>query len=347
MKLILTIATLTSLCFSVAGAQQAKTPLSKKTELIVEEAPPNEAPYADPEQAEEDADLAGVAGEPETQELTNTEPDPSETTSSPEEIPKGVQGNPYSEGEFQGRKDRFGRPDPRNRSFSKENDDLVRKGLLKISKTGEFIYTYPESPQTQALAIRAGTFSAPSLTNPDTGQTFQSVYGSAEKLMFVFEYEWQLLKLPIGKLGLAVATGLYTTSGNGFYRKPELQPSPRAEEVYSFYIFPNSISAIYRLQFSDRQILVPYGTAGLDYFGILETRDDGGSTKFGGGAGFHVGFGGSMQLDFLSKQSMFDLDQEFGINHIYLTVDFRYVQGIASTFNITQNLLTGGILAEF
>lgn len=319
----------------------------------IEESAPNEAPYINSEDTENTEDASALEETTEEEESAQTEsltpPAPvSEAQKLNPRSRKELGPNPYADGEFRGKKDRFGRPDPRDRTFSTENDELVRKGLLKISKSGEFSYTYPETDQKHSLGIRFGFFSPPSLTNPSTGKSFQDIYGENSRPMILLEYEWQLLKLPIGKLGLAVGSGIYTATGSGFYLNPALQPTTfqRAEEVYNFYLFPNSLSAIYRLQFFDRQIIVPYGNAGADYFGILETRDDGGSTKFGGGSGFHIGGGASIQLDFLSRDSMFDLDQEFGINHIYLTIDYKYIQGFSS-FNITQNLLSGGILAEF
>ena len=332
----------------------------------IKETPPREPPYTEEDSNEEETASGAEALEEENagqsdapSEEPSSESEETETAETPSRPPtqttkgsardnaRALGRNPYTEGDYSGQKDRFGRRDPRDRTFSKDNDELVRKGLLRVSKSGEFIYTYPESEQNNAFGIRFGTFSPPNLTNPNTGTSFQSLYGADAKSMILFEYEWQFLKLPIGKLGLGIGTGISTATGAGFYRNPSLQPSPRAEEIYNFYMFPSSVSAIYRVQFFDRQILVPYGTAGVDYFGILETRDDGGSTKLGGGGGFHIGAGASIQLDFLSKQSMFDLDQEFGINHIYLTVDFKYINGLSSAFNITQNLLSGGILAEF
>ncbi|MBX9768973.1 MAG: hypothetical protein K2X47_16990 [Bdellovibrionales bacterium] len=329
-------------------------PLSSLTlaQENIKESAPNEAPYVNPEETENSEDSSALKAEAIQKAplsgSSNANSSSARATKSPLRSGKELGPNPYADGEYRGRKDRFGRPDPRNRTFSKENDELVRKGLLKISKSGEFSYSYPESDQKHSLGIRVGLFSPPSLINPQTGQSFQTIYGQSSRPMILLEYEWQLLQLPIGKMGLAIGSGIYTATGNGFYKNPNLQPPafPRAEEVYSFYLFPNSLSAIYRLQFFDRQIIVPYASAGVDYFGILETRDDGGSTRFGGGSGIHFGGGASIQLDFLSRESMFELDQEFGINHIYLTIDYKYIQGFSS-FDVTQNLLSGGILAEF
>lgn len=226
----------------------------------------------------------------------------------------------------------------------KRLQELSEKGLIKITKKGGYIYDVEQSPQNSAASFRFGVASFPNLQN-QSGIPFTDIYGDDKKPVLLVDYEWQFFQ-GFGKLGVKVGSGLTMASGSGQFEVP-FNGSTDAKEKYNFYMFPNSISAVYRLDIFNKQWIVPFAEAGLDYLAFVEMRDDGDDIKFGGSPHFHFAVGGSFLLDTLGKDMMAEIDRQYGINHMWLTAEYRRLESMGADFDFSDDLINAGIMVEF
>jgi hypothetical protein len=225
-----------------------------------------------------------------------------------------------------------------------DNSSHVPKVQKKLAD-GTHVYKTTASPQKYSGGIRFGSMDPTNLVG-NTGFTYQDVYGGSGAFLVSFEVEKQIIQ-NAGKLGLKAGLGFFTASGNGRFVD---SPDVKAIEKISLYGFPIDVAAQYHLQFWEHQVLVPFAEGGADYIPFLENRPDLKSfagLKFGGAPAAHVAGGIQIQLDWLDKQGMWQIDNEYGINHIYLTADVRQLIGLSSTFDFTSTIYEGGFLFEF
>jgi hypothetical protein len=219
--------------------------------------------------------------------------------------------------------------------------------LQEKQKKGVHIYKTTPSPISRSAGIHVGPITPTNLSGKIDGITYKNVYGNATPFLVGFDYEFLLFQ-EAGKFGLRPALGFFTASGQGRFRST---PSLQADEIISLYAFPTSLSATYHLQFWDRQILVPFGEAGGDYIGFMEYRPDKekfqDATRFGGATAWHWAAGLQLQLDFLNREGLWQLDSEYGINHIYLVGDVRQIIGLSTPYDFTALVYEGGFLFEF
>ncbi len=220
--------------------------------------------------------------------------------------------------------------------------------LQKRLRNGTKIYKVQQSPQHYSGGVRVGPYYPSKLTGDTLGVTYQSMYGKVSPVLVNFDFEYQFFKNP-GKLGLQTSLGFFTAQGNGrFKTHPTDIP---ADEVFTLYTFPIQLTALYHAQFWDKQPIVPFAGAGVSYFGMIESRGDkdkfSDSVKFGGGAAFQWTAGVQIQLDWLDREVIWELDHDYGINHIYLTADARQYLGLSNIYDFSAFYYEGGLLFEF
>jgi hypothetical protein len=229
------------------------------------------------------------------------------------------------------------------------SDDVGVPRLKEKLKDGTYVYDAKESSQTEGATVHFGKYTLKQLSGDTPGVTYQSVYSTSTAFIITVDYEHQFFK-NFGKLGLKTGVGFFTAKGFGRFAHTQTQNLP-ADTQYTLYAIPLSLGPVYHLQFWERQILVPYAEGGGDYFSLIEYRDDktaiGESLKFGGAAAAHWAAGVQIQLDFLDRHGVWNLDHSYGINHIYLTADFRQIVGLSSTYDFSGTIYEGGIFVEF
>jgi len=235
--------------------------------------------------------------------------------------------------------------DPRAAKEQKVPHPFAKKGLVRITHDKVYFYRIKKSDQKYASSLRFGFFDLSNLTNLKAEVASSSIYPKSNGTIIFYDYEWQLWK-KFGKLGWKLGTGLYFAKGNGKF-KIKSYDSLTPKEEFTFIIVPNSISAIYRLQFWDTQSIVPYIEGGGDVITFAETRNDGKPTKFGLASAAHVAAGASLNLGLLNTASLINLDREYGINNIWLTSEFRALLGLSGQFDFTTNIINLGVLVEF
>jgi len=219
--------------------------------------------------------------------------------------------------------------------------------LQSKMKNGTYIYKTQESPQHFGAGFHAGPYTPTNLQGDTPGVTYTNVYGGKSSILVGLDAEWQFFQ-GFGKLGLKGGLGFFSQKGQGRFLH---NPGQQADEVFTLFELPMSAGLIYHFQYWNRQILVPFAEGGGDYFGLLEARSDKTAISevlhYGGAAAAHWAAGLQVQLDFLDRQGIWELDQEYGINHIYLVLDARQIIGLSSLYDVSSFVFEGGILFEF
>lgn len=87
----------------------------------------------------------------------------------------------------------------------------------------------------------------------------------------------------------------------------------------TFQTVPVDITLLYRMNYFDDQIIVPYIGGGVSYNFYWENVKDGKELK-GGMRGHHATGGLQLLLDNIDTRSAFDLEEDYGIENTYLTI---------------------------
>ncbi len=227
---------------------------------------------------------------------------------------------------------------------------FAEKGLLRIDKNRDYFYKVDETGQNRAASFRVGSYYPDQLENPEqsgsAGASFDDNYDQTDNPALMFDYEWQLWRSPIGKWGIRAGTGAYIAQGNGhFVSQANSGLTPR--ELFTFWAMPNALGAVYRMQFWDRQLLVPYAEGGGIGFLFGEFRDDDKGPKFGAAPAGYFAAGLAFNLTYFDAFSRVQLDREYGINSVCLTAEFRAIVAFSDKYDFTANLMNGGFLMEF
>lgn len=225
---------------------------------------------------------------------------------------------------------------------------FAEKGLLRITRDKEYVYKVNESSQSRAADFKVGIFNPVNLRNPDSDQAaaFKDNYDQTQNPAIFFHYEWQLWPTPIGKWGLRTGGGLFAAQGNGHFASgTNAGLTPR--EVFTFLLVPVNVGAVYRLQIWHRQLFVPYAEGGGTLFGFSELRDDNKGPKFGGSLGAYFAGGVGLNLTYFDALSKINLDREYGINAVYLTVEYRGIVALLKRYDFSSDFVNAGFLMEF
>ena len=120
-----------------------------------------------------------------------------------------------------------------------------------------------------------------------------------------------------------------------------------AREKYTLWFLPMGVGVTYRLKFIPNQILLPYISAFLNYNLLLEYRESFEAFKYLGIFGSHFSGGISINLGWFERLSALQLDQDFGINNVYLTLEGRQVVSFEKNNDITGFVFLGGLSFEY
>lgn len=214
-------------------------------------------------------------------------------------------------------------------------------GVIQSDSSGAFQYEVEQEVSTRAIHVKFASLDSPDIVSKQ-GITFGEMYGTESLKAVLFDYEWKTFDF-FGKFGLVFGTGLITTTGQGRFLS---DPTQLAEEEYTFIAFPNHLSLIYRFQFKDDQIFIPYVMGGAGYFAIVETRDDGAKTNYVGAATGVGGGGVLVSMNTFDKGGAFELSSEYGIRDIFLNLDYRRYQGFGD-IDFSSNVFNVGVTVDF
>ena len=219
---------------------------------------------------------------------------------------------------------------------------------IYIGKGGEYQYKLPgqKNKDKRSAAIRIGVMTPPTIVNADHSNIdFALVYGKGAQPVVMGDYEWRSNTM-FGQVGVQLTSGIFTASGKGQFvtARPE---GTSALESFTFLMFPNELNLIYKFRYVDDQVIVPYVTGGVDYFTFVEIRDDSKPPKFGGSLGVGGAGGVKFLLYKLDMRAIHQLNTEYGIRHVYVSLEVRAVIGINKNVDISSQIFNAGINVEF
>jgi hypothetical protein len=230
-----------------------------------------------------------------------------------------------------------------NRNYKVKNSN---EQPVSITADGQFRYKTETTPENRSASIHLGYFVPSLLKNPVTESKFKDLYKGNDMPTLLGDYEWRLSS-GFGRLGIKGATGIFSASGTGeFKTKGNRRANDVPSEKFTFLLFPNQLTAIYKFQYADEQLLVPYVEGGAGYFTFVEARDDG-DFKFGGAGVTVAAVGANILLDRLDRNSVRQLDLEYGINHVWLNLEYRMILGLNENFDFTSDMASVGLLMDF
>ena len=87
----------------------------------------------------------------------------------------------------------------------------------------------------------------------------------------------------------------------------------------TFHAAPVDVTLIYRLNYFDEQVIIPYIGGGMSYNYYWENVKDGKELK-GSMWGYHATGGLQLLLDNIDRRSAFDLEEDYWIENTYLTI---------------------------
>ncbi len=219
----------------------------------------------------------------------------------------------------------------------------------KINDDGDYIYKKEKNidaiyykvdhlpPIKGALYMRFGTVGPYDITG-DSGQTFQQMYSDKSSFVMFVEYERYLGNL-LGKWTFKIGSGITTEEGNGRFVSDTTQVP---KEKFNFFILPNTALLNYKFKFSDTQLFTPYVEGGAGYFTFIEYRTDGDKTNFGGAGVLAVAGGMLISMNLLDKNAAGIMYEDYGINHLWLDLQFRRYEGLDKQKDFSSNMVTGG-----
>jgi hypothetical protein len=217
---------------------------------------------------------------------------------------------------------------------------------VEITSRGEFGYSTESTGKDRSASLRVGAFNPPNISNPENPDiTFSSMYGDAPQFGLIGDYEMRLTSF-FGRLGVKLVSGLFVASGNGRFRTARADGLD-AEEKFTFLLFPNQLTATYKFQYAERQVLVPFVEGGAGYFTFAEIRDDQKGPRFGGAAVTVAAGGLNLLLDYFDRAAIRQLDAYYGINHVWLTAEARAIVGLNGNFDFTSIVFSSGVVLEF
>ena len=218
------------------------------------------------------------------------------------------------------------------------------KGLYKINKNGEYLYKYERSKLNGFLHIKFGSYNFENFPTEVEGAQFIDFYDSNSALSFLLEYDWPIFK-KFQSLSLNFSGGLSYNRGRGQFVDASITTSAR--ERYTLWFLPMGVGLTYKLKFISNQIFLPYVNGSLNYNLLLEYREGFEAFKYLGIFGAHFAGGVAINLGWFERLTALQLDQEFGINNIYLTLEGRQVVSFEDENDISGFVFLGGLSFEY
>ncbi|MCM2280388.1 MAG: hypothetical protein NDI61_00920 [Bdellovibrionaceae bacterium] len=218
---------------------------------------------------------------------------------------------------------------------------------VRINSSGEYFYGFKSSSRSASASVRLGFFGPPDIVNEENDVAFEQIYGNQDIPALFGDYQWSLTKR-FGDLGLKVGSGLFVSQGNGEFVQENPERTNRTpDETFTFLMLPNTLTAIYRFQYAETQPIVPYIEGGAGYFTFAELRDDGAGPKIGGAPVAIAAGGLNFLMDWLDPHSVRQLDNEWGINHVWLLTEYRLITGLNKEYDFSSSVINAGVLMEF
>lgn len=240
--------------------------------------------------------------------------------------------------------------------------EAAQEGLVRITQDGTYIYDIKREMKSESNRISFGHALQPEVTievekrDPTTGagtgqfQTydFGDLYEETSSVIIGYEYErfpWVGTK---GKLGFQLGGSLMFAQGHGIIVAAAGDTTKeKSQEKYTFFTFPLTAGAVYRLEWKDKQFFAPYVAGGGTYTALIEKREDKSAPQFTGAPGFYGAGGVLFNLSQLNDDEGFALDSEYGISNLWLSLEFKAIEVNSDSFTFSNQYVNLGISFDF
>jgi hypothetical protein len=232
---------------------------------------------------------------------------------------------------------------PKTTTIQVDNSD----GLVRIDENGAYIYDEKRTLKDTSSHFRFGQANQPELSLVIDGQEFkfEDFYGSPSGVTVGYDYE-QFFARGAGRLGWQVGVAIQYAQGKGrLIQSPA--PSLESRESFTFLTTPLYVGAVYRFEFKDRQIAVPYAAGGGVAIGLLEKREDKSSPDMTSGFGFYGAGGVLLNISAFDRETALTLDSEYGVGNLWLNLEFKVVNASGSIFKYENAYVQGGISFDY
>lgn len=243
------------------------------------------------------------------------------------------------------------KPEPKeNRALGKDKRGRYiyhpnqEKGLYKINKNGEYLYKYEKTELNGFFHLKGGGYSFENFPTEDSTNKFEAFYDTETAVTFLLEYDWPVFK-NMQSLSLNFSGGMAYARGNGAFVDTSI--GLEAREKYTLLFLPMGVGLTYKFKFISNQLLLPYINGSLNYNFLMEFREGFEAFKYLGIFGAHFSGGVSINLGWFERLASLQLDQEFGINNSYLTIEARQVIGFEDDNDINGFVILGGLSFEY
>ena len=225
-------------------------------------------------------------------------------------------------------------------------------GLVRIDKDGNYIYKQAPQHVSQASHLKIGYVSNPNISadicqynNSSNCQTvhYDDMYQDATGMGLEYLYEYFFVKTK-GKLGGQVGLSVQYASGHG---RLASNPATESVEKFSFMTLPLYGGLIYRFEYKDRQMFVPYMSGGGTYLVLAEKREDKSDVKAIGAPGFYGAGGIMLNLSSIDRDMGADFETEYDIQNLWLTAEFKFVSVSSETFSLENGFAQIGLGFDF
>lgn len=225
-------------------------------------------------------------------------------------------------------------------------------GLVRIDKDGNYIYKQAPQKVSQASHLKIGYVSNPNISadicqynNASNCQTvhYDDMYQDATGIGLEYLYESFFIKTK-GKMGWQVGGSVQYASGHG---RLASNPAVESVEKFSFLTVPLYGGLVYRFEYRDRQMFVPYVSGGGTYLLLAEKREDKNDAKAIGAPGFYGAGGMMLNLSSIDRDMGADFETEYDIQNLWLTAEFKFVSVSSETFSLENGFAQVGIGFDF
>lgn len=228
-------------------------------------------------------------------------------------------------------------------------------GLVKIDKDGVYIYKPEPQNVKHSSHVRLGMVSNPDVESEICDEndqncqtiTFDDIYSGASGMGFEYVYENFFFTdngVNFGKLGLQLGVSVSYAQGQG---RLVSNLNTESVESYSFLTVPIFAGGIYRFEYRDRQILVPYFGGGGVYTVLAEKREDKSQLKGIGAPGFYAFGGGLLNLSALDRDLGSEFETEYDIKNLWLSVEYKFLSVSSEAFSLENGYVQAGMGFDF
>ena len=233
---------------------------------------------------------------------------------------------------------------------------LAQEGLVRIKKDGTYIYDIERPLKKESSRLSFGQADHPEIslliqqadasgtpTGVEREFVFSDLYNESTGLILGYDYEWFSF-VDKGKLGVQAGFSAMFANGHGRLRALPNDPSV---ESFAFVTLPITLGGVYRLEWKDKQLLAPYVAGGGTYVVLLEKREDRSTPSTIGALGFYATGGLLFNIGALDRDAGFQLESEYGISNMWLSLEFKVIQVSSSAFGFSNKYLNAGLSFDF